>query len=335
MPVNGLTFNADGDITSSESILKGTTRNANNTGFYRYFCVITDGYRTVETETVEVAVGCGAKTNAGEWITFMCYNLGANINTTIAKQKSATPSTTALDEDVYGSLFQWGRIADGHQLRGSATIEKGSVSLADFSDDKQPRCGTTSVHPFYQVKKGTSGYGKFIYNSASWNLTSMVATLWTKGGASTNDPCIRYQPNGNYLTAWAESETATTANCIDVKKRSGWIVPSVEIYGLIYKGGTLSGSVESATANKMSWNNGIIVEPDNNTTTLFFPTNGMRTYILGVPYVGERVELWTSDYLTNYTAAMAELTIYGYNPSRSQDAYTISSGGGIRCTKTQ
>lgn len=60
-PVDGTEFNADGDITASVSVLKGTTRNANNTGFYKYYCVVSDAYRTVETETVEVAVGCGAK----------------------------------------------------------------------------------------------------------------------------------------------------------------------------------------------------------------------------------------------------------------------------------
>ena len=335
LPVNGLTFNAAGDIVTSENILKGTTRNASNTGFYRYYCVVTDGYRTVETETVEVAVGCGAKTNSGEWITFMCYNLGANINTTIAKQKAATPTTITADEAVYGSLFQWGRIADGHQLRSSATINRSLTALTDFSDQNQFRCGTTATHPFYQVKKGTSPYGKFIFNSGAWNASAYNATLWTKGGASTNDPCMRYQPDGTYLTPWAESETATTANCIDVRKNSGWINSGIEIYGLIYKGGTLNGTVASATANRMRWDNGIVVEPDNVTTTLFFPPNGMRTYILELPYVGERVELWTSEYLINYTAAMAEMTPNGYNPSRSQEAYPVSSGGGVRCTKVQ
>jgi hypothetical protein len=76
------------------SVLKGTTRVAGNTGYYRYYCVA--GNQTgesVESEVVEVAVGCGAKTVDGDWVSFMCFNLGATPQT-MAAQKSVNITLT-------------------------------------------------------------------------------------------------------------------------------------------------------------------------------------------------------------------------------------------------
>ncbi|NDW11255.1 hypothetical protein D0T56_16560, partial [Dysgonomonas sp. 520] len=70
-------------------VIKGTTRNANNTGFYKFYCVAENGLGArLESDIAEIAVGCGAKNNAGEWISFMCFNLGADNNSTISSQKS-------------------------------------------------------------------------------------------------------------------------------------------------------------------------------------------------------------------------------------------------------
>jgi uncharacterized protein (TIGR02145 family) len=61
---------------------------------------------------------CGANTMDGGWLNFMCHNLGAD--------ESLDPFTWKndgynVDADIKGSLFQWGRRADGHQKRNSAT----------------------------------------------------------------------------------------------------------------------------------------------------------------------------------------------------------------------
>lgn len=111
-------------------VVKGTTRNANNTGFYKFYCIATDSYgKSLESDIAEVAVGCGAKNNAGEWISFMCFNLGADNNSTIESQKNYSISFTneangkheyvQNEEDLFGDLFQWGRIPDGHEDRQS------------------------------------------------------------------------------------------------------------------------------------------------------------------------------------------------------------------------
>ncbi|MDR1653222.1 MAG: hypothetical protein LBS01_06170, partial [Prevotellaceae bacterium] len=113
------------------SVIKGTTRNANNTGFYRYFCVGKNATNdSVVSNIAEVAVGCGAKNLQGEWLSFMCFNLGAT-ELTIAAQKNhsmtfSTPNDAdgrhyyiAGEEQLYGDLYQWGRIRDGHEQRGA------------------------------------------------------------------------------------------------------------------------------------------------------------------------------------------------------------------------
>jgi uncharacterized protein (TIGR02145 family) len=58
------------------------------------------------------------------WLTFMCYNLGADpdYGDPIA-QKAYVPSPNtgnSTDRRVYGDLYQWGRVDDGHQRRDLA-----------------------------------------------------------------------------------------------------------------------------------------------------------------------------------------------------------------------
>ena len=74
--------------TFTPNVIKGTTEDAVNTGFYKYYCVAKNATGdSVVSHIAEVAVGCGAKNLQGEWITFMCHNLGAT-NHTIASQKN-------------------------------------------------------------------------------------------------------------------------------------------------------------------------------------------------------------------------------------------------------
>jgi len=112
------------------------------------------------TEVVEV-------TNPVTGKTWMDRNLGAS--------RAATSST---DEEAYGDLYQWGRAADGHQKRNSAT-----TSTLSNSD--------------------TPGHGNFITSDSSpydWR-SPQNDNLW-QGVNGTNNPC----PAGYRLPTEAEWE---------------------------------------------------------------------------------------------------------------------------------
>tara|TARA_B110000285_G_C15110505_1_gene610767 strand:+ start:1229 stop:2116 length:888 start_codon:yes stop_codon:yes gene_type:complete len=83
--------------------------------------------------------------------TWMDRNLGAN--------QVANSST---DTEAYGHLFQWGRLADGHELRTSNT--------------------TTIV-----ASTSAPGHGDFIIGADDW-LSPSIDELW-QGTNGTNNPC--------------------------------------------------------------------------------------------------------------------------------------------------
>ncbi|MBP3192980.1 InlB B-repeat-containing protein [Natronogracilivirga saccharolytica] len=118
-----------------------------------------DGPRDTETEVVEV-------TNPETGRVWMDRNLGAS--------RAATSST---DSQAYGDLYQWGRGADGHQLRNSSTT-------STLSESDQP------------------GHGSFITNNsgANWDWRSpQNDNLW-QGVNGINNPC----PAGYRLPTEAE-----------------------------------------------------------------------------------------------------------------------------------
>jgi uncharacterized protein (TIGR02145 family)/uncharacterized repeat protein (TIGR02543 family) len=69
-----------------------------------------DSEQVIETEVVEV-------TNPATGRTWMDRNLGAS-----------RAATSSADAQAYGDLYQWGRAADGHQLRTSGTSSTLSIS---------------------------------------------------------------------------------------------------------------------------------------------------------------------------------------------------------------
>jgi uncharacterized protein (TIGR02145 family) len=100
--------------------------------------------------------------------TWMDRNLGAS--------RAATSST---DTSAYGDLYQWGRSADGHQCRNSATT-------TTLSSSDQP------------------GHGNFILSpngSSDWRVTQND-NLW-QGINGANNPC----PSGYRIPTYNELET--------------------------------------------------------------------------------------------------------------------------------
>jgi hypothetical protein len=319
-------------------VLKGTTNNANNTGFYRFYCVATDANGVELTSDVaEVAVGCGAKTKDGRWLSFMCFNLGADA-LTIEQQKTYTidldaagfdPHTYVQDEEkLYGDLFQWGRIADGHEDRQSGEIEYTSINTTTDLVNGVACLG--SNFPYYQIGKGTTGYGKFIKSSPFWAPEiSQSSFLWSSSYMQPNDPCTHYQENGQYQEFWN--------NCLETTATTGWRVPSQGEFGELFLGGALSGNPTDAQANTWVWistnGRGYELRPDGFTPTLFLPANGYRTYpvspIFNLRSQGEAGYYWSNTAIgtNSYLLNVSENSV---SPGAADNR---AFGFGIRCIK--
>ncbi|MDR1652156.1 MAG: hypothetical protein LBS01_00620 [Prevotellaceae bacterium] len=342
------------------SVIKGTTRNANNTGFYRYFCVAKNATNdSVVSNIAEVAVGCGAKNLQGEWLSFMCFNLGAT-ELTIAAQKNhsmtfSTPNDAdgghyyiADEEQVYGDLYQWGRIRDGHEQRGeSAGFVAGSNAagtnqaaynaLTPIVFEDGNLIGPSQHYPWRQVSRyDNNHYGKFITTGSAQNANwaydlpaNEIDQLWRTGRFAANDPCAKINADGlTYETFYPETDAITTG------ANTNWKTPSQDEWGSIYRGGTVSGSQNNALANTWTWYNnngrGFDVKPDGSTITLHLPASGFRhSYNGRLHHQGSLGYYWSI--LFSGTNANVLLCYNGdVNP-----AYSISRGYGftLRCIK--
>lgn len=112
---------------------------------------------------------CGVNNLKGEWVTFMCHNLGADQTLDPLAWKS---DGDRVDHDIKGYLYQWGRQSDGHQLRSSPTTTTLYDNLIPNDD-------------------------KFVLNEKSWVSSGSTANAWgvypendkDKGIKRNNDPC--------------------------------------------------------------------------------------------------------------------------------------------------
>ena len=256
-------------------------------GMRSYYCVVSNAFGSVQSDVAKVAVGCGAFATDGSWRTFMCYNLGAT-QTTIAGQLSyasnlylsanlgTVPATAAQgDAAVFGHLWQWGRISDGHQLRTSAnSLAAGPVPAGQYT----AWGGTWAAGGSEQVVSGNANfYGKFIYTNATpWD--------WSNN------------PTGRNLYLWVLWRDVNRDPCGQVAG-ANWRIPTQTEWSDIYKGGQGADAPGNATANTWVWRapgtttnlaygtaGGFEIKPDGETTTLFLPAAGYRTSSTGQLY---------------------------------------------------
>jgi hypothetical protein len=282
-------------------------------GMKHYYCEVTGtAGDKVQSEIARVAVGCGALGNSNKWITFMCYNLGADPDKTIDEQKVYTPNpNTAVttDSTVYGHLFQWGRIADGHQRRDSPLAKGGSgIKLHDYSSYRE------------QVRPDSSYYGHFLYlntdseNSGNWRPNDGLADIVWRPDAIWNDPCP-----------------------------PGWLLPTSIHFRAIIDGYSSLLSKENATSNTITQTaldaptKGFEFKPDGVTTPLFLSFGGFHLLNLGNLYASNaRGVYWTSEPIGAQSYAL-ELRYEG-SGAKCVDCLMLSPlrrayGAAVRCVK--
>jgi len=109
------------------------------------------------------------------------------------KNLGATQEATSITDHLgYGSLYQWGRATDGHEV-----INWTSSTSTDGTEQTRE---TATLSP-----SDTPGHDDFITSSSNWRSTPN-ANLW-QGVSGTNNPC----PSGYRIPTMAEWEAERVA----------------------------------------------------------------------------------------------------------------------------
>ncbi|MRS02629.1 hypothetical protein EG832_05300, partial [bacterium] len=165
-PITGYTvISSPGGIQSTGTLIPITITGLTNLTAYTFVVVATNINGNSAPSAASNSVIPGTVTNPTTGKIWMDRNLGAN-----------QVATSSMDAAAYGDLYQWGRGADGHQIRTS---------------------GTTTI------LSGTNspGHGNFILSPASpydWR-SPQNDNLW-QGVNGVNNPC----PSGYRLPTAAE-----------------------------------------------------------------------------------------------------------------------------------
>jgi len=245
------------------------------------------------TSTLAVSVGCPVKTVGGSWLTFMCYNLGA-----AEAVKSLTPAQQtnySTPADEYGDYYQWGRVADGHQLSNSGTV----LGPITTFDSKGQAVGDT--------------IGKFIINNnGTWRLPiPQKDNLWSNEGKSVADPC----PAGWRIPTITELQS--------ILNGSSSTISSIPAAGTICTSG-----------NKWVWSNtttqGWLITPTGSSApTLFLPLARYRDCHNGVVNTNMFGYYWSS----SANGLNANVNTFTFAPTflLAGDIIATANGLSIRC----
>ncbi|MDR1653603.1 MAG: hypothetical protein LBS01_08175, partial [Prevotellaceae bacterium] len=254
----------------------------------------------------------------------------------------------AGEEQLYGDLYQWGRIRDGHEQRGAGagfvagsnaagTNQVAYSATAPIVFEDGDLIGPTQTYPWRQVSRNDGKYyGKFITTLTTQNFNwaydlpaNEIDQLWRSGRFAPNDPCAKINADGlTYETFYPTDGITTGAN-------TNWKTPSQDEWGSIYRGGTVSGTLNHALTNTWTWyagnGQGCDIRPDGSTITLHLPANGNRGYSSGCLFSqGASAHYMSSTFLgTSVYSLFCSST--NVNP-----AYTIGYrgfGSALRCIK--
>lgn len=175
--------------------------------------------RRVEyTFLVMDCLGCGVRSQSGDkqWLPVACYNLGV-------EESPSTPSPLLYNTLLNGDVYQWGRIADGHEKANSPIFVPspaiGEITYPTTPIDLLDSNGQPMDNPPFNFRVGsfipvTSASQSIFYGD--WSAAHN-AKLWGDGTQnpqmtkSVNDPC----PTGFRLPTAQEMTIIMNALTVD------------------------------------------------------------------------------------------------------------------------
>jgi uncharacterized protein (TIGR02145 family) len=270
------------------------------------------------------------------WLTFMCYNLGADPDYGDPEAQKAYvpyPNTgSSTDRTVYGDIYQWGRIDDGHQ-RPDLTAENVWPSdhfgqTTGLTPDPVPNTNINTSTG--QVLVTDVRFGKFIRrNSGNYDWidgsSDVFNNRWTDGQKAPSDPCPagwRVPTRTEWASIYGQIDHCTGPECCANAKVNQWVhnlaVPPAG------ESGTHGISLTPSTTNGSS--TGFGTSP-----TLFLPAGGDRGHDhAAVNGSGSYSSYWSSSAEASSVNAysLACNTSYYVHPNHP---HRRSHGVSVRC----